>query len=154
MPAISHHSGKDGASYRGSSKLATTFEVIIGLRPLEGTVGTAGAAFQVEWTKFRREPSEAVRSRIVRLVKDSAGMPQWVVEPTMDDDLRRLREAVMSCQFATQRKIAEELGWDAGKVSRMKVRAFAAGVITERDWKACLEEAVEGTSSGEEHEDF
>ena len=30
-----HHSGKDGGTYRGSSKLATTFEVIIGLKPLD-----------------------------------------------------------------------------------------------------------------------
>ena len=58
-----HHSGKTGATYRGSSKLATTFEVIVGLKALDDTVVGGGAAFCLIWTKYRREPCQAVRDR-------------------------------------------------------------------------------------------
>ena len=89
-----HHSGKDGGTYRGSSKLATTFEVILGLKPLDSVATSAGAAFRVEWTKYRREPCEAVRSREVRLVKGQDGAPRWEATATMDDDVRRLLDPV------------------------------------------------------------
>ena len=136
-----HHSGKDGGSYRGSSKLATTFEVIIGLRPLESVATSAGAAFKLEWTKYRREPCEAVRSREVRLVRDKAGQPRWEATATMDDDMRKLLAAVESCAFGTQRAIGAHLGWDASKVSRMKMAAIKAGLMTEKVWTGCLAEA-------------
>lgn len=138
-----HHSGKDGGSYRGSSKLATTFEVIIGLRPLDNVATTAGAAFKLEWTKYRREPCEAVRSREVRLVKDKAGQPRWEAAATLDDDTRKLLEAVESCAFGTQRAVAAHLGWDAGKVSRLKVGAMKAGLMTDKVWGACMAEAAD-----------
>ncbi len=138
-----HHSGKDGGSYRGSSKLATTFEVIIGLRPLESVATSAGAAFKLDWTKYRREPCEAVRSREVRLVKDKAGQPRWEATATMDDDMRKLLEAVESCAFGTQRALADHLGWDPAKVSRMKMAAMKAGLMTDKVWTGCLAEAGE-----------
>lgn len=136
-----HHSGKDGGSYRGSSKLATTFEVIIGLRPLETIATITGAAFKLEWTKYRREPCEAVRSREIRLANDATGKRQWVAMPTMDDDMRKLMEAVQSCVFATGKDLAVHLGWDASKVSRMKMAAMKAGLTTDKLWDGCLGEA-------------
>lgn len=142
-----HHSGKDGGSYRGSSKLATTFEVIIGLRPLESVATSAGAAFKLEWTKYRREPCEAVRSREVRLVKDKAGQPRWEATATMDDDMRKLLDGVQSCTFGTQRALAAHLGWDAGKVSRMKMGAMKAGLMTDKVWTGCLAEAADAAGA-------
>ena len=41
-----HHSGKNGGTYRGSSKLATTFEVILGLKQHDDAVAGAGATFR------------------------------------------------------------------------------------------------------------
>ena len=48
-----HHSGKSGTTFRGSSKLATTFEVILGLTAYAGAAAGSGAAFNTEWTKYR-----------------------------------------------------------------------------------------------------
>ena len=62
-----HHSGKTGETYRGSSKLATTFEVILGLKPVDTLAAAGGAAFRLDWTKFRRERSEGVRAANVSL---------------------------------------------------------------------------------------
>ncbi len=137
-----HHSGKDGGSYRGSSKLATTFEVILGLKPLEAVASATGAAFRVEWTKYRRAPCEAVRSREVRLVADAEGQPQWTAAATLDDDVRRLLAAVETCDFATQQELAVHLGWDKAKVSRTKVQAFKSGATTEKLWASYMAEAV------------
>lgn len=136
-----HHSGKDGGSYRGSSKLATTFEVILGLRALDDAGSTSGAAFRLDWTKYRREPCEAVRSREVKLVKDAAGNSKWTAEATADDDTRRLLQEVETCRHGTQRELAAALGWDPGKVSRTKAAAIRAGKITVKDWDLCLSEA-------------
>ena len=135
-----HHSGKDGGSYRGSSKLATTFEVILGLKPLESVATTAGAAFRVEWTKYRREPCEAVRSREVRLVKDAKGQPQWIATATMDDEMRRLLDALRTCDFGSQRALAAHLEWAPSKVSKLKMAAISANLTTEKLWDSHLAE--------------
>lgn len=137
-----HHSGKGGESYRGSSRLATTFEVILGLKPLEAGVAAGGAAFRLDWTKYRREPCEAVRAREVRLETGPDGQRQWAAAETMDDDVRRVVQAVETCAFTTQRAVAKSLGWDASKVCRLKVEAIKAGRITEARWKLCLSEAA------------
>lgn len=143
-----HHSGKDGGTYRGSSKLATTFEVILGLKRLDSVVTTEGAAFRVEWTKYRREPCEAVRSREVRLVQDASGQPQWRAAATMDDDVRTLLDAVKSCAFSTGKALAAHLGWDPAKVSRTKMAAIEAGGTTDRLWAGYLAEAASGAVDG------
>lgn len=136
-----HHSGKDGGTYRGSSKLATTFEVILGLKPLDSVASAEGAAFQLDWTKYRREPCEAVRSREVRLTKDAEGKPQWIATETMDDEMRTLLRAVETCSYPTQRALAEYLEWDPMKVSRCKMAAIRDGKITEKTWEGYLNEA-------------
>ena len=50
-----HHSGKTGSTFRGSSKLATTFEAIMGLKPWEG-VGSARTSI----ASSTRSPGAAV----------------------------------------------------------------------------------------------
>ena len=134
-----HHSGKTGETYRGSSKLATTFEVILGLKAEAGTVGL-GAAFTLVWTKYRGKPDASVRPRTVRLVKDDAGKERWQVEASVDDEMQALIEAVESCRYATQKDVAQALSWDTSKVTRTKVRAIKAGFITEDHWDRCLRE--------------
>jgi len=133
-----HHSGKDGGTYRGSSKLATTFEVIIGLKPLETGGATGGAAFRLEWTKYRREPCDAVRSREVRLGKNDEGNAEWQATATMDDATRALLAMVRTGEYKTQKALADALGWDPSKVTRVKIAAITNARISEADWTMCL----------------
>ena len=135
-----HHSGKSGETYRGSSKLATTFEVILGLRP-DDTVLADGAAFKMEWTKYRREPCEAVTERNVRLVKKPDGRREWQAAPTASADVRMLVAEVQTCQHKTQREVAAALGWDPSKVTRIKRQAIRDKKITQDDWEGCLSDA-------------
>lgn len=139
-----HHSGKTGENYRGSSKLATTFEVILGLRPLaEGGVAGGGAAFALAWTKFRGVPCEAVRPREVRLEAGPDGRRAWVAVETDDDDVRRVLEAVKTCAYTSGVQVGAALGILPCRVSRIKTAAIRAGRITEADWKLCMKEAAE-----------
>ena len=135
-----HHSGKSGETYRGSSKLATTFEVILGLRAIED-MASSGAAFKLDWTKYRREPCEAVRSRDVRLVKDGTGQRRWEATESADDEIRKLLIAVRTCGYSNQKEIAAAIGWDTSKVSRTKNKAMSDGRIKKEEWDRCLQEA-------------
>jgi hypothetical protein len=139
-----HHSGKTGETYRGSSKLATTFEVIMGLKRPDNVSMTDGAAFTVVWSKFRGRPTAATVERMVRLVETERG-PQWVAEAAEGDDARRLVETVLACRFASQKEVAEHLGWDAAKVSRLKVKAMQAGLVTKTAWDTAMQEAAMAT---------
>jgi KaiC/GvpD/RAD55 family RecA-like ATPase len=135
-----HHSGKTGEDYRGSSKLATTFEAIIGLRPQESSaMSNGGATFRIEWTKFRRRRSEATRSRVVQLREGELGW-QWDVQATEDDEIDRMLEALKTCLFTTQTALGQHLGWtDRSKVTRMRNRAIEQGRITREAWDLYLE---------------
>lgn len=135
---VVHHSGKSGTTYRGSSKLATTFEVILGLQSSEALAGHDGAAFRLDWTKFRGERTDATRSRDVRLVRQAGGGPRWEAETTAQDDVARLLAELRSCRHTSQRQLAGALGWDTSKVTRTKKRAVAEGHVTDDQWAGYL----------------
>ena len=132
-----HHSGKSGDSYRGSSKLATTFEVIIGLTKIEGSNPADGAAFKLDWTKYRRKPCDAVRSRNVQLIEVD-GQMAWCNEISLDDDVRVLLKAVRSGDYRTGKEIAAALQWAPSKVTTLKARAQEQKLITGAAWKDYL----------------
>jgi len=132
-----HHSGKQGTDYRGSSKLATTFEVIVGLQKLEGRAIGDGAGFELRWCKYRGAPSAATRDMEVTL-EGTEGAAQWHHAPAASAEMMALVDAVRTCSFPTQRNLAAHLGWDAGKVSRMKARAIGGGAISRPEWTECM----------------
>ncbi len=136
-----HHSNKGGEAFRGSSKLGTTFEVIIGLVKLDGRQTTEGTGFELRWEKLRNKPDPATRPMAATL-EDIEGQPQWrsAGAPGMEMDM--LMEAVQSGLYATGRAIAAALGWDAAKVSRMRNQAVSKGRITDAAWKSCLASCV------------
>ena len=143
-----HHSGKTGADFRGSSKLATTFEVIIGLHRLDGRAVGDGAGFELRWGKYRGRPSAATREMEVTL-DGTEGAPQWHHKPAAGAEMQALVDAVQSCRYKTQREIATYLGWDASQVTRLKAKAIGSGAITQAGWDTCM-----AVARGDEGEDF
>ena len=133
-----HHSDKTGSNYRGSSKLATTFEVIIGLHRLDGRATADGAGFELRWGKYRGKPSAATRDLEVTLEETEAG-PRWKHGPASSCEMLALLDAVRSCRHTTQDAIAAELGWGKDKVSKLKGRAIGRGEITAVEWRVCME---------------
>lgn len=143
-----HHSGKSGESFRGSSKLATTFEAIIGLKALDGHQAQTGAAFELTWGKFRGAPGAATRNAEVRLVDDSTGR-RWDHRPAKGEEMAGLVEMVRSGRYGTQSALAAALSWRPSKVTEMKQRAIRDGLISAHEWKEQMAGAEEGDATSD-----
>ncbi|MCK8787322.1 AAA family ATPase [Roseomonas sp. NAR14] len=139
-----HHSGKTGQSYRGSSKLAATFEVILGLTRDEAAGGVQGAAFTTFWEKFRGEPHDTLVPRDVRLGRSEAGALAWDAQPAERDNIRLFLEAAATGNFPHQTAAGASLGWDKTKTSKTVTKAIAAGRTTRRQLDEIFEAAREG----------
>lgn len=135
-----HHSGKTGTDYRGSSKLGTTFEVVFGLHRIDGRAVGDGAGFELQWDKYRGEPSAAARDMVVTLetVEDRR---TWHHGPAPGAEMAALLDALRTGTCKNQRELAEVLQWDPSKVTRMKARAISKGAIRAAEWEECLQVA-------------
>ena len=106
-----HHANKTGENFRGSSKLAATFETIIKLERLGPTIEHGAAAFRVRWEKVRAGgPNRTVREVAARLIGDPvAGRtePQWEYETAEIDRLDELKGRIAAGEFLTQVEIAD-----------------------------------------------
>ena len=145
-----HHSNKTGASYRGSSKLATTFEVILRLEEanLKATDQTDTTRFRLSWDKFRGEKKGGVGVpldfALERVLLDSpeedlkAGDLRWVCGLAEDSRIEQLLELVRSGDYGSQRSLATALGVSPATVNNWKAKAIEKKVITAREWTKCL----------------
>jgi putative DNA primase/helicase len=107
-----HHARKDGKELRGSTALATTFEVIIGLKkPVLPPPGKA--CFNLEFDKFRARGGPSTASRQWTL--EPFG---WNIEDDADDDLTITLEAINSLKFVSQQEIAAYLGVAPSTISK------------------------------------
>jgi hypothetical protein len=168
---VVHHSGKSGRSFRGSSMLATTFEVIIGLTREAGADAldaTGSAHFNIEWTKFRGRRDPTIGDRAATL-KETGGVLGWTTETPQDEVLNALAVLTRSGRFTTQAAVGRALpphlwpnpdtppstGWISGQF-RM---AGAKGIITKREVDSLLvaaretQEAPDGPA-GDAHDDI
>lgn len=140
-----HHSSKSGGTYRGSSKLATTFEVLLNLTP-SGKVLPAGAlGINLAWDKYRHKRDDSTRNRTIWLKTPEDGTPaSWGYEASEEAELRAMIAEAMTMQYSTQKALAQRLGIAPSEMSRRARRAWLAHrLITEEEWKACF--TKEGT---------
>lgn len=137
-----HHSNKSGRGYRGSTMLATTFEVILSLQRAEGWTPDQGASFDLQWDKYRGKPDPAVAPLSVSL-QQSGNSSQWRHTATEAPALRNLVELVRSMDYGKQSDLALAAGISNGEVSKRKRKAINAGLITDREWDECLKAGQE-----------
>lgn len=138
-----HHSGKSGESYRGSSKLEATFEVVAGLkRTTVSANGVAGAAFDLTFTKFRGKRTEAHAETTAWLEEAPGGGLRWASRRSETDVLNQMIAAARTLEFPTQLALAKHLGLSKSELSRKKDKAVALGLISEADWKGLLRAAA------------
>lgn len=137
---VIHHSNKGGASYRGSTMLATTFEVILRLTKGTDTRDDKGTAFEVEWEKFRGlKRDEVTTPRKLFLNETTPGSFQWMAERSAKARLEELVQAVRSQRFGSQRDLAAHFGVDPATITRWKRDAVHThGLITEKAWAEFL----------------
>ena len=128
-----HHSGKKGTSYRGSSMLATTFEVIIGLKPRDDAKARSGTSFTIEWEKYRGEPDSRCSPMDVWLDREG-----WHFESSAEDEVGLMLTELRQGDYGNQGELAKALGWSPAKLSRTKRRAIQTGQIDEAAWSGCF----------------
>lgn len=157
-----HHAGKSRTKndFRGSSKLATTFEVIMGLKHLDESakVTAWGTGFTLHWDKYRAKPDERVGQMDVKLDTTVEDYPRWVVAEAEDAELLKLVAAVKSCEFPTDDALREKLFPNLkhkSQMSKLKQRAIEMKLIDRAHWAACMKEAKEAFAApSQPNEDF
>ena len=127
-----HHARKDGQEPRGSTALATTFEVILGLKkpsvPVHGR-----ASFVATFSKFRAQGNQSTSPRTWTL-----GETGWTVEEDPEDELVATLRAIQSLKFSTQKDLATHFGITEGAMSKRINRLVASGQITRDGVKDAL----------------
>jgi AAA domain len=135
-----HHSAKDGMKYRGSSKIETTFEAILGLRRPDGLDENHRASFEMEWTKFRNIRNNATKGKKAWLIEDVPSKTlQWKHESSESEEVTRLLGLLKSGQYATQKDLARAMDVSEPTITRLKARAKAERRIVDEEWKSYLE---------------
>jgi len=108
-----HHSNKQGDNYRGSSAMAATFEVIIGLKK-PAVAREDVASFTLTWPKMRKRGAEGIRRPRVWTL-EAGGWAVQEDEDSLDDKIKR---AILSLKFASASEVADMLGVNKSTVSR------------------------------------
>lgn len=165
---VVHHSGKSGNAFRGSSMLATTFEVILGLtkdRADDVLEASGTARFALKWDKFRGRRDASVGNRDVALREAFEGL-RWTAERPEDEVLQALAALVSSGRYPTRAAVGQALpqhlwpngetrpsaGWISNKFTLMTAR----GIMKRQDVDEFLKAAREDTTSDdlEAHDDI
>jgi hypothetical protein len=145
-----HHSGKSGEDYRGSSKIATTFEAIVGLKANTGAASRNATAFDLVFSKFRGKRNDTIVETTAWLEGGSDGELSWRYKESEDAALTRLVALVRSCRYPTQGDLAGELGVSTGKLSGLKTLCIGRGLIKADEWKRCMDAAKEMANDSEQ----
>lgn len=149
---VVHHSGKSGTAFRGSSMLATTFEVIVGLTrdKADDVLDPSGTArFNLRWDKFRGRRDAAVGNRMVALRETFEGL-RWTSERPQDEVLHALAGLVRSGKFTTRAAVGAALpehlwphegkppsaGWVSNKFALMDAEGIMKASDVDRFLKA------------------
>ena len=147
-----HHSGKASSSaYRGSSKIATTFEVILGLNkhtdPLMNN-DPDKTAFRADWHKFRGKREAGIGTALDIVLESHGAMTkggqshaQWVCEAAMDQQIENLLALLKSGEYKNQKELAAAMGCTQGTVSKLRKKAIAKDLITEKGWMGYMNRA-------------
>lgn len=137
-----HHSNKAASNYRGSSKLATTFEVILQLQREVGAAARDGAAFVTDWDKKYRGLRDAtIRNQTMWLSKGDDGRMRWQAEVSKADELAELVRLVETCNYSSGKELAEAMKRSESWVSKAKTQAIVGKLIKACDWDRCLKTA-------------
>lgn len=158
-----HHTNKGGEEFRGSSRIATTFETLALLKAAaappfiedgqedDGESDSSASAFTLEWRKYRGRRDTSIQDKAIFILSvDTQGKAaRWHVMDTESGMMLAMLEMVRSKQCPTQRELAEALGTSPATLSRMKQKAMKEGRITKKEWDALLKAAGQSNASQE-----
>lgn len=161
-----HHTNKGGEEFRGSSRIATTFETLALLKAAaappfiddgqedDGESDSSASAFTLEWRKYRGRRDTSIQDKAIFILSvDTQGnAARWHVMDTESGMMLAMLEMVRSKQCPTQRELAEALGTSPATLSRMKQKAMKEGRISKKEWDALLKAA--GQSNAPQETEF
>ena len=134
-----HHTNKRGANYRGSSKLATTFECILGMKFMEHPPADwHGTKFMLEWHKYRGQREDNITNSDVRFYQNDAGQIYWEARLSVMEEAAQLVELIKTGEFSTQAELAKAMNVSTGKLSNLKHKAIDHKLISKDEWQECL----------------
>jgi KaiC/GvpD/RAD55 family RecA-like ATPase len=136
-----HHAGKSG-DFRGSSKLAVTFDTIIQLEGQREKGAYNSAAFRVRWDKVRiGGPKRVVREVIARLTEEQLEQGEfgakrvsavWEYEAGELSLLDDLKERMIGGEFINQKEIADFYDKTAPTARKYLDKGIVLNLWTER----------------------
>jgi AAA domain len=133
---------RTGNNFRGSSKLAATFETIIELERVRPQAAYEGAAFRVRWDKVRMGgPQRTVRETVARLSQefpdaddDREGLVvRWEHEADELQLFDDLKERFINGEFTTQKEIAVRYGKSPTTARNWIDKGIKLGMWTEAE---------------------
>jgi AAA domain len=139
-----HHAGKSG-DFRGSSKLAATFETIIKLERIDGDTVHGEAQFRVEWDKVRaggpRKKVQTVFAKLITSPPDEFGGAEstsWEFEAAELGRPEDIRDRLSSGEFKFFREIGDLYGVTKQMATKYCDKAKRLGLWTEQEERMWL----------------
>ena len=121
-----HHSGK-GGQQRGTSSREDVLDTVINLKRPSDYEADQGARFEIHFEKARGFYGEDSQPLEAALITNEHGKQAWTVMPLEDSVFEQV--ITLHQDGLNQREIAEEIGRDKSRVSRMLKRARHEGRI-------------------------
>jgi hypothetical protein len=131
-----HHANKTGEDFRGSSKLAATFETIIMLERLKEETEHGAAQFRVRWDKVRAGgPSRKVQDIVAKLIitEQQFNEPSklaWDYEAEGLERLDEIKAQLFDGAFINQKEIADFCGVSKPMAKKYLDKGLRVGIWT------------------------
>jgi hypothetical protein len=131
-----HHANKTGEDFRGSSKLAATFETIIMLERLKEETEHGAAQFRVRWDKVRAGgPRRKVQDIVAKLItEEQFNEPDklaWDFEAEGLERLDEIKAGLISGEFINQKEIADFCGVSKPMAKKYLDKGLKVGIWTQ-----------------------
>lgn len=134
-----HHANKTGEDFRGSSKLAATFETIILLERLKEETEHGAAQFRVRWDKVRAGgPRRKVQDIVAKLVntEEEFNKPSrlaWDYEAEGLERLDEIKAKLFEGAFINQKEIADFCGVSKPMARKYLDKGLKVGIWTQEN---------------------
>jgi AAA domain len=131
-----HHANKTGEDFRGSSKLAATFETIIMLERLKEETEHGAAQFRVRWDKVRAGgPRRKVQDIVAKLItEEQFNEPNrlaWDFEAEGLERLDEIKAQLFDGAFINQKEIADFCGVSKPMAKKYLAKGLKVGIWTD-----------------------
>jgi hypothetical protein len=144
-----HHANKSNGSYRGSSNIGVTLDLIIALnRPENYTHVDGETAFTIEFEKVRGTVPRTVTTARTVVFKTGPEGATWKEDDHPATQGHLIKVKLQSLRFATQKELAEHMGWLQPNLSKKVKQAIAAGIFSDEDLKGWFQQAKEIRQAG------